>query len=50
MPKPKPYQKPHPPIWAAVHSDSAIEFAAKINYHVEQNLNVDDVIAEKFDL
>ena len=50
LPKPKPFQKPYPPIWAAVHSDPAIEFAAKNNYHVAQNLDVDDVVAEKFDL
>ncbi len=50
LPQPKPYQQPHPPIWAAVHSDAAIEFAAKNNYDVAQNLDTDDVIAKKFDL
>jgi alkanesulfonate monooxygenase SsuD/methylene tetrahydromethanopterin reductase-like flavin-dependent oxidoreductase (luciferase family) len=50
IPQPKPYQKPHPPIWAAVHSDAAIEFAAKGNYHVSQNLDTDEVIARKFEL
>jgi len=50
LPQPHPYQKPYPPIWAAVHSDAAIEFAAKNNYHVSQNLDTDDVIARKFDL
>jgi alkanesulfonate monooxygenase SsuD/methylene tetrahydromethanopterin reductase-like flavin-dependent oxidoreductase (luciferase family) len=50
LPQPKPYQQPYPPIWAAVHSDQAIEFAARNNYHVSQNLDTDDVVARKFDL
>ena len=50
LPQPKPYQKPTPPIWAAVHSDAAIEFAAKGNFHVSQNLDTDEVVARKFDL
>ena len=50
MPQPKPYQKPHPPIWAAVHSDAAVEFAARNNLHVSQNLDTDEVVARKFDL
>ncbi len=50
LPQPKPYQKPYPPIWAAVHSDAAIEFAAKNNFHVSQNLDTDEVVARKFDL
>ncbi len=50
LPQPKPFQKPHPPIWAAVHSDAAIEFAARNNYHVAQNLDTDEVVARKFDL
>lgn len=49
LPQPQPYQKPYPPIWAAVHSDVALEWAAKNNYHVAQNLDTDDVIARKFD-
>jgi alkanesulfonate monooxygenase SsuD/methylene tetrahydromethanopterin reductase-like flavin-dependent oxidoreductase (luciferase family) len=50
LPQPKPFQQPHPPIWAAVHSDVAIEFAARGNYHVSQNLDTDAVVARKFDL
>jgi alkanesulfonate monooxygenase SsuD/methylene tetrahydromethanopterin reductase-like flavin-dependent oxidoreductase (luciferase family) len=50
LPQPKPYQKPHPPIWAAVHSDAAIEFAARNNLHVSQNLDTDEVVARKFAL
>src|SRR6185369_1653677 len=33
-----------------VHSDLAVEFAARNNYHVAQNLDTDEVIARKFDL
>jgi len=50
LPQPKPFQQPYPPIWAAVHSDAAIEFAARNNYHVSQNLDTDDVVARKFQL
>ena len=50
LPQPQPYQKPYPPIWAAVHSDAAVEFAARGNYHVSQNLDTDEVVARKFDL
>ncbi|HEY5210977.1 MAG TPA: LLM class flavin-dependent oxidoreductase [Stellaceae bacterium] len=50
IPQPKPFQKPHPPIWAAVHSDQAIEFAARNNLHVSQNLDTDEVVARKFAL
>ena len=50
LPQPKPFQQPHPPIWAAVHSEAAIEFAARNNYHVAQNLDTDEVVARKFDL
>ncbi|HXQ49463.1 MAG TPA: LLM class flavin-dependent oxidoreductase [Stellaceae bacterium] len=50
LPQPKPFQKPYPPIWAAVHSDAAIEFAARGNFHVSQNLDTDEVVARKFEL
>ncbi|SRR5579884_1515925 len=50
LPQPKPYQKPYPPIWAAVHSDASVEFAARNNYNVAKNLDTDDVVAGKFDL
>ena len=49
LPQPKPYQKPYPPIWAAVHSDAAVEFAARNNYNVAQNLDTDEVVAQKFE-
>jgi alkanesulfonate monooxygenase SsuD/methylene tetrahydromethanopterin reductase-like flavin-dependent oxidoreductase (luciferase family) len=49
LPVPKPYQKPHPPIWVGAHSPASLEYAAKNNYHVSQNLDIDTVVAEKFD-
>jgi alkanesulfonate monooxygenase SsuD/methylene tetrahydromethanopterin reductase-like flavin-dependent oxidoreductase (luciferase family) len=50
LPHPKPFQQPHPPIWAAVHSDASVEFAARNNYHVAKNLDTDEVVAGKFEL
>src|ERR671933_178221 len=50
LPRPKPFQKPHPPIWAAVHSDASVEFAARNNYHIAKNLDTDEVVAGKFEL
>ena len=49
LPKPKPFQQPYPPIWSAAHSKAALEFAARNNYHVAQNIDTDAVVAEKFD-
>ena len=50
LPEPKPYQQPYPPIWAAVHSDQSMEWAAKQNLHVSQNLDTDEAVARKFDI
>ena len=50
IPLPRPYQKPHPPIWFACHSKPSFEYAAAHNHNVSQNLDVDPVIAEKFDM
>src|SRR6202049_261918 len=50
LPQPKPFQKPYPPLWAAVHSDAAVEFAARNNLNVSQTLDTDEVVARKFDL
>ena len=46
---PMPYQLPHPPIWAAVHSPRAIDFAAKRGYNIAQNIDTDESMAHKFD-
>jgi alkanesulfonate monooxygenase SsuD/methylene tetrahydromethanopterin reductase-like flavin-dependent oxidoreductase (luciferase family) len=45
---PKPYQQPHPPIWFAAHSAASFEYAARHNFHVSQNIDIDPVIAQKF--
>ncbi len=46
--QPMPLQKPHPPIWAAVHSPQAIDFAAKRGYHMAQNIDTDESMIQKF--
>lgn len=45
---PKPYQHPHPPVWFAAHSAASFEYAARRNFHVSQNIDIDPVIAQKF--
>src|SRR5438093_298467 len=45
---PKPYQQPHPPVWFAAHSAASFEYAARHNFNVSQNIDIDPVIAEKF--
>ena len=49
LPEPKPYQQPHPPVWIAAHSNASMEYAAAHNFNVSQNIDIDDVIAEKFE-
>jgi alkanesulfonate monooxygenase SsuD/methylene tetrahydromethanopterin reductase-like flavin-dependent oxidoreductase (luciferase family) len=48
LPKPKPYQQPHPPVWVGAHSTISFDYAAKMNFHVGQNIDVDDTLHEKF--
>ena len=48
LPKPKPYQQPHPPVWLGAHSPASFDYAAKMNFHVAQNIDVDNQVAEKF--
>lgn len=48
LPKPKPYQKPFPPVWLGAHSTTSFDYAAEKNFHVAQNIDVDSVAAEKF--
>ncbi len=45
---PKPYQQPHPPVWFAAHSAASFAYAARNNFNVSQNIDIDPVIAEKF--
>ena len=46
--QPPPLQRPHPPIWAAVHSPSAIDFAAQRGYDMAQNIDTDESMVQKF--
>ena len=45
---PKPFQRPHPPVWFGCHSAASFEYAARMNFHVSQNIDTDPVIADKF--
>src|SRR5215510_3253985 len=47
MTTPKPYQQPHPPVWFAAHSAASFEYAARRNFHVSQNIDFYQGIAEK---
>lgn len=49
LPAPKPYQQPYPPTWIAAHSKASMEYAAKNNWNVAQNLDTDAVVKENFD-
>ena len=48
LPRPLPFQKPHPPIWIAAHSLRAFEWAAERNNDVATNISTDDHMVEKF--
>lgn len=48
LPKPKPYQQPHPPIWMGAHSETSFDYAATMNFNVAQNIDIDAAVAEKF--
>ncbi|MEA2638786.1 MAG: hypothetical protein QOF51_180 [Chloroflexota bacterium] len=48
MSKPRPLQQPHPPVWVGAHSPASFEYAADHNFHVGQNIDVDEVVAQKF--
>jgi alkanesulfonate monooxygenase SsuD/methylene tetrahydromethanopterin reductase-like flavin-dependent oxidoreductase (luciferase family) len=48
LPAPRPYQTPHPPVWVAAHSAASFDYAARLGYHIAQNIDIDTVIAEKF--
>jgi len=50
LPFPRPYQSPHPPIWAGCHSRRAHEFAARNSYGCAANIDPNDQVAEKFNL
>ena len=46
---PKPFQQPRPPVWFGCHSAASFEYAARKNFHVSQNIDTDQVIADKFE-
>ena len=46
---PEPFQKPHPPVWFGCHSAASFEYAARMNFHVSQNIDTDPVVADKFE-
>src|SRR6266508_3849007 len=48
LPKPKPFQKPYPPVWLGAHSPTSFDYAAQMNFHVAQNIDIDSVVGEKF--
>ena len=48
LPRPFPFQKPHPPIWIAAHSMRAFEWAAERNNDVASNISTDDQMVGKF--
>ncbi len=50
IPIPRPYQHPYPPVWVGAHSPASFEYAAEHNFHVAQNIDVDSVVAEKFQI
>ncbi|MBM2811405.1 MAG: luciferase [Chloroflexi bacterium] len=48
LPRPKPFQRPHPRIWVGAHSEISMDYAAQHNFNVAQNIDTDAVAAEKF--
>jgi len=46
--QPQPYNKQGIPIWSAVHSPRAMEFAARRGYNMAQNIDTDESMAAKF--
>ena len=50
LPLPRPYQKPHPPIWWGGYSPTSLEYAAAHNYNVGIGLEPDTVAAERLGL
>lgn len=48
LPKPRPFQQPHPPVWIGAHSATSFDYAAEHDFHVAQNIDTDPTMAEKF--
>lgn len=49
-PQPQPLQQPHPPVWMGGHSPTSIVYAAGEGFDFAQNLDVERIAAEKFEL
>ena len=49
LPLPRPYQKPHPPIWWGGSSIESLEYAAAHNYNISMALDLDSTVIEAFD-
>ena len=49
IPLPRPYQKPHPPIWFAGRTDESLQYAAEHNYGIGMFLEPDPKAAERFE-
>jgi len=47
-PQPRPYQRPHPPVWVGAHSLHSYEYAAKRGYNVSQIFEGEKAVAQKF--
>ena len=47
---PRPYQKPHPPIWYAGRSRESLEWAAANNANLGASMRTDEEVAETFGL
>ena len=50
LPLPRPYQKPHPPIWFAGRSRDSLEYAVAHNYNTGLFLDPDPILAETHSL
>jgi alkanesulfonate monooxygenase SsuD/methylene tetrahydromethanopterin reductase-like flavin-dependent oxidoreductase (luciferase family) len=48
LPQPRPYHKPHPPVWVGGHSAASFDYAAEQNFNLAQNIDVERLITEKF--
>lgn len=46
--QPRPFQQPYPRIWMGAHSPESFDYAAKMNFNLAQNIDVEAVIVEKF--
>jgi alkanesulfonate monooxygenase SsuD/methylene tetrahydromethanopterin reductase-like flavin-dependent oxidoreductase (luciferase family) len=48
LPQPRPFQRPHPPVWVGGHSEASFDYAAANNFNLAQNIDVERRASEKF--